>query len=273
MNLRVKIAVASVSLSVLTAAIILGLLTLIGLPADELHKVVLWVSGVSLGLVLFSACAGYFVAIFILRPVLRTVKMVEQLAEGDLTAPVPVSSADEFGRIAGAVKKAQEKYSEVLSVIEQSALYAGGSSEQLKVVSLMLRDQAKDASGQFQMLCSSSEEVGSSVQTMASGAEEMSASIKEISKNLSEVVNVGIEAVKSAGEANGTMKELDKSGAEIGEVTKVITSIAKQTKSADRARRRLCHAIGTLDAADDRLGQVGWLKAGVTYILARESRE
>ena len=57
----------------------------------------------------------------------------------------------------------------------------------------------------------------------------MGASIKEIAKNATEAAKVASTAVRAAETANNTVSKLGESSAEIGQVIKVITSIAQQT--------------------------------------------
>ena len=63
---------------------------------------------------------------------------------------------------------------------------------------------------------------------MATGAEEMSATIKDIAKNAVEAAKVAQDAVGMAHQTNATVGNCGASSAEIGQVIKVITSIAQQ---------------------------------------------
>jgi methyl-accepting chemotaxis protein len=85
------------------------------------------------------------------------------------------------------------------------------------------------------------------VQTVASAAEEMSASIAEIARSASRASTVAAEAVERARTATGTVEALGTSSVEIGQVIKVITSIAQQTN--------LLALNATIEAA--RAGEAG----------------
>ncbi|HVJ81971.1 MAG TPA: methyl-accepting chemotaxis protein, partial [Planctomycetia bacterium] len=91
------------------------------------------------------------------------------------------------------------------------------------------------------------EEVSGNVSTVAAGAEQMGASIKEIAKNAAEAAKVGSAAVRVAETTNDTIGKLGESSAEIGNVVKVITSIAQQTN--------LLALNATIEAA--RAGEAG----------------
>ncbi len=96
-------------------------------------------------------------------------------------------------------------------------------------------------------MTAATEQVNRNLQTVATGAEEMSATIKEIAKNASEAARVASEAVKSAATTNATVSKLGDSSVEIGQVIKVITSIAQQTN--------LLALNATIEAA--RAGEAG----------------
>ena len=247
MNLGTKTTGAAVCLVCFTSVVLLCVLSTLGLPDHELHQAIIWTLGASLGLAIVS---GVTVSVLVRRftgPLMQVLRSAEQLAQGNLTESILLSDSGELGRITHALKTAQENFAEVVSVIEQTALSSAGSSEQLKVVSLMLGDRAEESTLRFQSLSSSSEAVGNNVQTVASGAEEMSITVKEISKNLSEAVHVGADAVRMTAEANDTMEKLGQSSQEISEVTKVITAIAQQTN--------LLALNATIEAA--RAGEAG----------------
>ena len=77
------------------------------------------------------------------------------------------------------------------------------------------------------------------LQTVATGTEEMGASIKEIAKSATEAAKVATSAVKVAETANTTVSKLGDSSIEIGQVIKVITSIAQQTQPVGSGTRPL----------------------------------
>jgi methyl-accepting chemotaxis protein len=82
---------------------------------------------------------------------------------------------------------------------------------------------------------------------VATGAEEMGASIKEIAKNATDAAKVATSAVKAAETTTAIVSKLGDSSTEIGQVIKVITSIAQQTN--------LLALNATIEAA--RAGEAG----------------
>jgi methyl-accepting chemotaxis protein len=123
---------------------------------------------------------------------------------------------------------------------------------------------ADQTSTQAKVVSQASEQVASNVQTVATGADEMMASIKEIAKNTADATRVANGAVKSAAATNETISKLGQSSVEIGQVIKVITSIAQQTN--------LLALNATIEAA--RAGEAGKgfaVVAGEVKELAKET--
>jgi methyl-accepting chemotaxis protein len=137
------------------------------------------------------------------------------------------------------VKTAQE--------IERISQSLAGASEELTATSQQMSANAEETSAQASVVSAGAEQVDKNLQTVATGTEEMSVSIKEIAKNAHESAKVATGAVKVAEETNQIVNKLGTSSTEIGQVIKVITSIAQQTN--------LLALNATIEAA--RAGEAG----------------
>lgn len=126
-----------------------------------------------------------------------------------------------------------------------SALSA--ASEELLSVSSNMSSSAEETSAQSNTASAASEEVSSGIQTVATNMEEMTASIREITKNTNESSNKSTAAMSMAQDANAVITQLGESSLDIGNVIKVITSIAQQTN--------LLALNATIEAA--RAGEAG----------------
>jgi methyl-accepting chemotaxis protein len=104
------------------------------------------------------------------------------------------------------------------------------SSQELSAISHQMGANAEETSAQASVVAAAAEQATRNLQTVAAATEEMTASIGEISKSASTAAQVAARAVDRAGVANVTMTHLGESSAAIGDVVKVIHSIAQQTK-------------------------------------------
>ncbi|MEM7204122.1 MAG: PAS domain S-box protein [Planctomycetota bacterium] len=131
--------------------------------------------------------------------------------------------------------------------VEETATGLAGAAEELTSMSHQMSATAEETSAQANTVSAAAEEVSHNIQTVATGAEELEASIKEIAQNANEAAKVATKAVEVASATNTTVNKLGESSAEIGQVIKVITSIAQQTN--------LLALNATIEAA--RAGEAG----------------
>jgi methyl-accepting chemotaxis protein len=119
----------------------------------------------------------YLLVATITRPVKGLVKIVENVAEGDLTALAEVRSKDEFGKLAIANNKMIEKLKDMIHIIASSAQDMAASSEELYAttenVSTVMEEITASTEGVSNNLCS----VSASTQQINSSSEEMTASL------------------------------------------------------------------------------------------------
>ena len=179
-------------------------------------------------------CLGiaYYTAKSITRPLLETVALLRDIAEGegDLTRRVNQTTGDELGEMGKWFNIFIIKLEGLIARVAKSTRGVASSTESLFGVSHEMGVGAEETATQANVVAAAAEQVTRNLQTVAAATEEMTASIGEISKNASAAAGVAGRAVERMGAANITMSHLGKSSAEISEVIKVINSIAQQTK-------------------------------------------
>jgi methyl-accepting chemotaxis protein len=131
--------------------------------------------------------------------------------------------------------------------LTKSANELKDSAGNLQSVSSSLSSGAEETSAQANTASVASEEVNAGVQTVASNMEEMVAAIKEITKTTNEASSMTNDAMKMAKNTNEIISQLGDSSMDIGNVIKVISSIAQQTN--------LLALNATIEAA--RAGEAG----------------
>ena len=150
--------------------------------------------------------------------------------------------------------RAQERENEMtanlkktLEAVDRNSQTLASSAEELSSTAQQMSSTSEETTAQANVATSAAEQVSQNVVTVATSAEEMSASAMEIAKSASEAATVANEAVQVANDTSETVNKLGESSVEIGNVIKVITSIAQQTN--------LLALNATIEAA--RAGEAG----------------
>jgi methyl-accepting chemotaxis protein len=195
----------------------------------------------------------------LLPAAIRTMSSIEALvADADMLANAAATGhigvrADagkhrgDYRRIVEGMNHTLDALALPLRATADSAGSLAASSEQLTVVSHQMTNNANETEMQANVVSAASEQVSRNVASVATASEQMQASIREISKNASDSARVAKNAVDVAQATTATMKKLGDSSMEIGNVIKVITSIAQQTN--------LLALNATIEAA--RAGEAG----------------
>lgn len=156
---------------------------------------------------------------------------------------------DEMGRVQKVVMIASDVTDQqrMLVSIEETASALASASSELTANATQMSAAASKTSSESKSATTSAEEVAVGVQTVAANIEEMIASIKEISRSTSESSQMARMTLEKAQQSNTTITKLGVSSQEIGDVIKVISSIAQQTN--------LLALNATIEAA--RAGEAG----------------
>ena len=176
------------------------------------------------------------------------VGMIQEIAANNLTVKdMVLTSHDEVGQAGLALNHMKNNLHAVVQSIAESAVKVNNASDELSNTSQHITANSEETSAQAKVVSSSADHVSLHLQTVATGAEEMGASIKDIAKNATEAARIATAAVKIAENTTTTISRLSDSSDEIGQVIKVITSIAQQTN--------LLALNATIEAA--RAGEAG----------------
>jgi methyl-accepting chemotaxis protein len=174
--------------------------------------------------------------------------LAQAAADGELATRADASKHQgDFRKVVDGVNNTLDTVVAPLKAAAETATALASASEELTAVSHQMGANAEETATQSNVVSAAAEQVTKNLQTVATATEEMSSSIKEIAKNANEAARVATSAVKTAETTNATVAKLGESSAEIGQVIKVITSIAQQTN--------LLALNATIEAA--RAGEAG----------------
>lgn len=142
---------------------------------------------------------------------------------------------DRNGKVCKVVKyavditKEKQGRMQLIETLSQTSQQLSSAAEELAAVASQMAKNASMTSEKSTTAAANSEEVSKGVQTVSTNTEEMVASIKEIAKSSAEAATISKDAMNKAKSTNATITQLGDASQEIGNVIKVISSIAQQT--------------------------------------------
>jgi methyl-accepting chemotaxis protein len=136
---------------------------------------------------------------------------------------------------------------ELITNLSSASEELNSQASQLLQTANSLSAGAEETNAQANTASTASEEVNAGVQSVATNMDEMASAIKEITKTTSDSYKMSAAAKKLAQETNDIISNLGDSSMDIGNVIKVISSIAQQTN--------LLALNATIEAA--RAGEAG----------------
>jgi methyl-accepting chemotaxis protein len=188
--------------------------------ADELFDAVgdrtitmsMVIGGVLLALLLGLS---YWILVSITRPLNEAVGVANQLAAGDLTAKIEVTSKDETGLLLAAMQTMIGKLSQVIGEVRGSADALSSASEEVSATA--------------QGMSQATSEQAASVEETSASVEQMSASINQNAENAKVTNGMADSAAKQASEGGQAVKETVVAMKSIADKIGIIDDIAYQT--------------------------------------------
>jgi len=168
-------------------------------------KIFILVLGVAIGL---SLLISFLTAKLIVRPVSDSMRVIQQIAEGDLTQEIELTSRDEIGQLAQSVNTMRMKMGETVGQsVAMSQSLSEAASEQ----------------------AASLEETSSSLEEMASQTKQSAGNAAQANNLMSTAQQVIEKANGCINELTGSMKEIAAGSEQSQKVVKTIDEIAFQT--------------------------------------------
>ncbi|BFU44788.1 methyl-accepting chemotaxis protein [Krasilnikovia sp. MM14-A1004] len=236
-----------------------------GKDFDATVRATRWSIGVVFAIaVALAILLALYIARLIVAPLGRVSRVLQAVADGDLSHDPDVDQTDELGRMADMLRQAIGTLRETVSELSEHSTTLGGAAQNLSDTSKHCVTDAQEGARQSAAVADSAATMSSNIHTVAAGAEEMGASIREIGQSATHAAGVATRAVEVTADTSTVMARLGESSAEIGNVVNVITSIAEQTN--------LLALNATIEAA--RAGDAGKgfaVVAGEVKDLAQET--
>jgi methyl-accepting chemotaxis protein len=227
---------------------------------DAKLKPVIWALGLAILIIaVISGGIAWLIGRSISRPLGQLGARMRGLADGALDADIPgIERGDEVGAMAATVqifkdnalrirglekieaetqqraaaerRAAMENIASdfersVKGIVSSVATAAAG----MQTTAQSMTATASDASARAATVGAASDSASNNVGTVAAAAEELSSSVAEISRQVTQSSKIASQAVGDAERTNATVQVLSTGAEKIGEVVKLIHSIAAQT--------------------------------------------
>jgi methyl-accepting chemotaxis protein len=220
-----------------------------------------WSLTLALLLVAFAGIVvSFLIGRGISRPVVAMARAMRELAAGNFEVQLPgLNRGDEVGRMAHAIQEfkvqaiakaerdtaEREEKTRELAAARRAELHnlaesfeitvgnivenVGSASNELENSASVLTSSSRSAQELSTVVAAASEETSTNVQSVASATEQMASSVSEIGRQVENSTRIANEAVVQAQQTDARITELSEAASRIGDVTKLITTIAEQT--------------------------------------------
>jgi methyl-accepting chemotaxis protein len=165
--------------------------------------------------VVVAMILGIFISMGIKKPLVEGVRVMDSLANGNLTVDIEVKSRDETGQLLTAMKSMVEKLKAIVGDVMSAGSNVASGSEQLSSSSQEMSQGATEQAAAAEEASSSMEQMVSNIKQNTDNAMQT----EKISRKASEDAQ---ESGKAVSEAVGAMKEI------AGKIS-IIEEIARQT--------------------------------------------
>jgi methyl-accepting chemotaxis protein len=227
---------------------------------DAKMRPILWMLGLSIfGIAVIAGGFAWMIGRSISGPLNRLGARMQELADGRLDGDIPgVGRGDEVGAMAATVQifkdsalrmrelEKSEAETQARAAAERHAAMENLASDFERSVNGIVRSvstaatgmqttaqsmtaTASDASARAATVSAASQSASGNVSTVASAAEQLSSSVTEILRQVTRSSEIASQAVGDAERTNATVQVLSTGAEKIGEVVKLIHSIAAQT--------------------------------------------
>ena len=219
-----------------------------------------WLLGLDvLGIAIIAGSIAAMIGRSISKPLGQLGARMQALAEGKLEGDIPgIGRGDEIGAMAATVQifkdnavrirgleQAEAENQKRVAAERRSAMESLANDFERSVSGIVrsvstaatgmqgtaqsMTATASDASARAATVSAASESASNNVGTVAAAAEELSSSVAEISRQVARSSEISSKAVQDAQRTNGIVQALSTGAEKIGEVVKLIHSIAAQT--------------------------------------------
>jgi methyl-accepting chemotaxis protein-1 (serine sensor receptor) len=172
-------------------------------------------------LLALAAC-GVLIMRTVVRPLAQAVRVVDQVAAGDLTVHVDSSSRDETGRLMTGLLRMRDGLAEAVSMIRGAAEGVGTASRRIAADHADLSSRTEQQAASLEETAASMEELGTTVKQNADSARQAN----DLASGSFDTAAKGGQVMNQVAQTMGGISDASR---KIGDIVGLIDSIAFQT--------------------------------------------
>jgi methyl-accepting chemotaxis protein WspA len=185
---------------------------------------------------LLSALFAFWITRSITAPLKLAVGIAEQVASGDLTAPVEVRTQDETGQLLMALKKMTESLTHIVGEVQHSGIQVTSSVTEIAATGREQQATATEIAATTTEVGATSKEISATSRELVKTMNEVSA-VADQSATLASSGQAGLarmeemmrQVMEAAGSINAKLAVLNEKAGNINQVVTTITKVADQT--------------------------------------------
>ncbi|MBP6942288.1 MAG: HAMP domain-containing protein [Syntrophorhabdaceae bacterium] len=222
---------------------------------------------ISIAVMVIAIALSLFISIFmaklILRPINKTIEVIEDISRGDLTKRIDIHATDEIGEMSRHFNVFVDKLHETITKVANSSSDVSSAAATLDSAAEQMAAGVEQAATQVNSVATASEEMSTTSSEIAQNcvmvaksSEKANASAVTGEEIIQETISVMTRINERVKQSAGIIKKLGTRSEQIGEVVGLINEIADQTNllalnAAIEAARAGEHGRGFAVVADE----------------------
>lgn len=198
---------------------------------------------------------GIFISIYfinlIIKPIEQMATVSQQIAAGNFTQEITVTTNDEVGRLGMAFSTMAKKLKEIITQIKGVSISLASVAEEILISSNKVHDGARMQAASAEQTASSVEEMNASireitesVEVLSSASEESSSSVLEMSASISEVAGNANKLSDAVEETTSSITEISSSIKQVAENVEILAETSNETNTAVSTINKALNAVG-----------------------------
>jgi len=196
------------------------------IDANEVMKPIrdirFWIFMSLLIIIFLVTIFAYFIAKGIAEPLVKGVKFIISVSEGNLTSEIDVNQKDEVGILVTALNDMISRLREIVADVKGVAKNVAYGSSQMS-------EGAQNLSTHSEELSQGASEQAASAEEASASMEQMTANIRQNADNAFQTEKIALESAKNAGESGKAVTKTVSAMKEIAKKIMIIEEIARQT--------------------------------------------